>query len=293
MIRSMTGFGKGESKDSVRHFTVEVRSVNNRYNDIIIRMPKHLKYIEDRIKKLIKTKVSRGRVEVYINLEYIGDSDVTVKVDLNLAESYNKALKELCNHTGIKDNVTLSVLTKFPDIINTEKKEEDADEVWNCLKMALEEALDKMIAMRIKEGEELAKDISEKVVDIEDMVSFIEQRSPQVVNEYKEKLWNRIDELLEDKYEIDENRLANEVAIFADKSDINEEVVRLYSHMKQLIDTLKLNGPVGRKLDFLLQEANREVNTIGSKVGDVDIKKKVIEIKSELEKIREQVQNIE
>lgn len=293
MIKSMTGFGKGESTDNIRHFSVEIKSVNHRYNDIIVKMPKHLKYIEDSIIKYIKSKVNRGRIEVYINLKYISQTDVDVRVDLNLANLYNKALKELTNHLNIDESTSLEVLTRFPDVITTEKLEEDENEVWKCLKEALGEALDKMILMRAKEGEELAKDIKLCVKKIIDKVEYIEKRSPLVVSEYKEKLWKRINELLEDKYELDENRLANEVAIFAEKSDINEEIVRLYSHMNQLLSTIESNEPVGRKLDFLLQEANREVNTIGSKTGDIKITNEVIEIKSLLEKIREQVQNIE
>ena len=293
MIKSMTGFGKGESEDNKRHFIVEIKSVNNRYNDINVKMPKHLKYLEDNIIKLIKKKIHRGRVEVYVNLENVGESDIDVRVDLQLAESYNKALRELCNHLNIENNVSIETITKFPDIITTTKKEEEEKAVWDCLKKAVEEALDKLVSMRINEGEELTKDIADRVEEVRKNVMYIKERSPKVVKEYEEKLWNRINEILDGKYEADENKIANEIAIFADKSDVNEELVRLYSHINQLIETLETDKPVGRKLDFLLQETNREVNTIGSKVGDLEITKSVITIKSELEKIREQVQNIE
>lgn len=289
----MTGFGKGESEDNIRHFSVEIKSVNTRYNDIIIKMPKHLTQFEDSIRKLIKSKVNRGRLDVYISLEYIGDSGVDVKVNLPLATSYKKAVENLCDELNINDKVSIDLLTRFPDIITIEKKEDNEDEVWKTLKEAIEIAMEKLIIMRINEGEELAKDIRERAYKIKERVKDIEKRSPEIVVEYKEKLWNRIDELLEDKYELDENRLMNEVAIFADRYDINEEIVRLYSHIDQLLNTLKIDGPVGRKLDFIIQEMNRETNTIGSKVGDIAITNHVIEMKSELEKIREQIQNIE
>ncbi|MGF7057292.1 uncharacterized protein (TIGR00255 family) [Brassicibacter mesophilus] len=293
MIRSMTGFGRGENTDSLRSFTVEIKSVNHRYNDIIVKMPKHLNYLEESIKKLIRNKVTRGRVEIYISLEYISQSDIEVKVDIPLATSYKKAIDVLCNELHIENNINIELLTRFPDVLKTQKREEDEDEIWACLKLAIEDSLNRLISMRIEEGKELANDIILKVKSIESMVKQIEERSPEVVLEYKTKLSNRIKELLEEKYEIDENKLANEVAYFADKCSINEEIVRLYSHINQMVKSLEADVPVGRKLDFLVQEMNREVNTIGSKVGDIDITNKVVDIKSELEKIREQIQNIE
>ncbi|KPU28281.1 hypothetical protein TR13x_02800 [Caloranaerobacter sp. TR13] len=293
MIKSMTGFGRGESRDNIRHFIVEIKSVNHRYNDIIIKMPKHLNYIEDRIRKHIKSKISRGRVEVYINLEYIDESGIKVQVDLPLAKSYKEAVEILNENLYIKDKITIDLIAKFPDVIRVEKKEDDEDEVWNCLKNGLEEALNKLIEMRIREGQELAKDIRLRAKNIVDIVKTIETRSPEVVLEYKNKLRNRIEELLGESYELDESRLANEVAFFADKGNIDEEIVRLYSHVNQLISTLDVDVPVGRKLDFLIQEMNREANTIGSKASDIVITNKVVELKSEIEKIREQIQNIE
>ncbi|WP_429080582.1 YicC/YloC family endoribonuclease [Brassicibacter mesophilus] len=293
LIRSMTGFGRGENTDSLRSFTVEIKSVNHRYNDIIVKMPKHLNYLEESIKKLIRNKVTRGRVEIYISLEYISQSDIEVKVDIPLATSYKKAIDVLCNELHIENNINIELLTRFPDVLKTQKREEDEDEIWACLKLAIEDSLNRLISMRIEEGKELANDIILKVKSIESMVKQIEERSPEVVLEYKTKLSNRIKELLEEKYEIDENKLANEVAYFADKCSINEEIVRLYSHINQMVKSLEADVPVGRKLDFLVQEMNREVNTIGSKVGDIDITNKVVDIKSELEKIREQIQNIE
>lgn len=293
MIRSMTGFGRGESSDNARRFTIEIKSLNHRYIDILIRMPKHLNYLEENIKKLIKSKVTRGRIEVYISLENVEDTNLNVKANLPLARSYKDALESLANELKIIDHISLEMLSKFPDILSVEKKDDDEDEVWNCLEKAFKEALDKMIDMRVSEGIELAKDIKERGLRVNNVLDGVEKRSPVIVKEYKEKLWNRIDELLGGKYEIDEGILANEVAIFADKSSINEEVVRLHSHIRQLNEALDSDESVGRKLDFLAQEMNREANTIGSKVGDIDITNRVVEIKSELEKMREQIQNIE
>lgn len=293
MIKSMTGFGRGESRDNIRHFVVEIKSVNHRYNDIIIKMPKHLNYIEDRIRKHIRSKISRGRVEVYINLEYIDDSGIQVQVDLPLAKSYKEAVETLNEKLCIKDKITIDLIAKFPDVIRVEKREDDEDEVWNCLKTGLEEALNKLLEMRIREGQELAKDIRLRAENIIGIVKAIEARSPEVVLEYKNKLKSRIEELLGDSYELDESRVANEVAFFADKSNIDEEIVRLYSHVNQLISTLDADVPVGRRLDFLIQEMNREANTIGSKASDIVITNKVVELKSEIEKVREQIQNIE
>lgn len=293
MIRSMTGFGRGESFDEVRKFTVEIKTLNHRYSDIIVRMPKHFNYLDEKIKKIIRSKVTRGRVEIYVGFENIGESDVDVKANLSLARSYKDALENLANDLNIVNDISLDILSKFPEVLNLEKKEVDEDEVWKCLKSALEEALEKMIAMRVTEGEELIKDINEHCNTIMDVLSKIEERSPEIVEEHKKKLHTRIEELLEGKYEIDENILANEVAFFADKSNINEEIVRLNSHINQLLKTLESDISVGRKLDFLVQEMNREINTIGSKVSDVKITNNVVEIKSELEKIREQIQNIE
>ncbi len=293
MIRSMTGFGRGESSDKVRKFTVEIKSLNHRYVDIIIRMPKHLNYLEENIKKIIKSKVNRGRIEIYISLDNIEETNLKVKANLSLAKCYKDALESLANELEISNYITLDMLSKFPEVLIVEKKEEDEDEIWNCLEKAFQEALDKMIDMRVLEGKELADDIRERGLKVNNILDFIEKRSPVIVNEYKDKLWNRIDEFLGGKHEIDEGILANEVAVFADKSNINEEIVRLYSHIRQLTNTLDCNESVGRKLDFLAQEMNREANTIGSKVGDIEITNRVVEIKSELEKIREQIQNIE
>lgn len=293
MVKSMTGFGRGENKDEKIQFNVEIKSVNHRYNDTIIRMPRHLSYLEEKIKKIIKKRIKRGRVEVYINLENIGESDLEVNVNLNLAKSYKEALDLLNQELNLDDPIKLESITKYPDIINVEKKEESEDVIWNVLSVAVEDSVKDIYSMRCEEGKKLAHDIKKRLDYIKGLNFKIEDRSPLVVEEYKLKLENRINDLLDNSVEVDESKLANEVAYFADKANITEEIVRLDSHITQLIETLNLDDAIGRKLDFLIQEMNREANTMGSKVGDIEITKYVVEIKSELEKIREQVQNIE
>lgn len=293
MIKSMTGFGRGENSDDLHNFTVEIKTLNHRYNDIIVKMPKHISYFEESVKKIIKEKINRGRVEVFISLEYINQSVIDIKVDLPLAKSYKQAIESIAGELNIDEKVSLDQIVRIPDVIKAEKREEDEDEIWICLKSALEEAIDKMMIMRSEEGKELAKDITMKSANITEMVKEIEKRAPLVVLEYKEKLKARVGELLEKEYKVDDSKLANEVAFFADKSNINEEIVRLYSHINQIISSLQMEEPVGRKLDFLVQEMNREINTIGSKASDLEITKLVVDVKSEIEKIREQIQNVE
>lgn len=293
MLKSMTGFGRGENQDGIHNFNVEIKTVNHRYNDIVVRMPKHLNYLEENIKSLIKEKISRGRVEVYVGLEYIDESNLNIVVDMPLARAYKSELDRIINELNIRDEVKLSHMLALPEIIKKERKEIEEDIVWECLKISLETALDNLIDMRIKEGLMLKKDMESKISKIGENLIEIENRSPLVVIEYKEKLKARIDELLDGDLDIDEDRLNSEIAFFADKADINEEIVRLKSHSNQFLNSLNENEPVGRKLDFILQEMNREINTIGSKSEDLIISNCVVNIKSELEKIREQVQNVE
>jgi uncharacterized protein (TIGR00255 family) len=293
MIKSMTGFGRGESTDGVHNFNLEIKTVNHRYNDIIVKMPKHLSYLEEKIKKIIKNRINRGRVEVYINLEYISESEIDVKVDIPLAKAYKAGLDTIIEELNINENIRLSHLLSISEIIKTERKELDEDITWNCLNNALDTALDSVIKMRTDEGIALKADMEVQLMKIENMINKIEKRSPLVVLEYREKLKERIKELLDVDCNVDEERINYEVVFFADKSDINEEVVRLKSHIKQFLQTLEAKEPVGRKLDFLIQEMNREINTIGSKANDLIISNNVVDIKSELEKIREQVQNVE
>ena len=293
MIKSMTGFGRGESTDGIHNFNIEIKTVNHRYNDMVLKFPKHLSYLEEKIKRRIKNRISRGRVEVYINLEYISQSAMEVKVDIPLAKAYKTGLELILEELNLEDDIKLSHIMSLSEIIKTERKELDEDITWDCLKTALDKALEKVIDMREKEGVILKRDMEYQVEKIKKMVKEIEKRSPLVVEEYKEKLKERIKELLDDEYNLDEERLNNEIAFFADKSDINEEIVRLNSHINQFLQTLENGESIGRKLDFIIQEMNREINTIGSKASDLVIGNYVIDVKSELEKMREQAQNVE
>ncbi len=293
MVKSMTGFGRSEANDFERRFVVEIKSVNHRYNDMVVRMPKRLTYLEERLKEIIKKEVRRGRVEVFITLENIGESDTKISLNSPLAKQYLQCLEMMRDQFNIKDDISVSLLSKFPDVLKVEPREEDEDEIWNCLKEAIEKAVQMLVEMRKTEGNKLAEYISDRCQYIEKIVHFIEKRAPQVVLEYKVKLKDRMNEIIEDTIPIDESRLSMEVALFADRSSIDEEIVRLKSHIHQVAVTLKDDQPIGRKLDFLIQEMNREINTIGSKSSDLEIINNVVEIKSELEKIREQVQNIE
>lgn len=293
MIRSMTGFGRGEGKNDIHNFKVEIKAVNHRYNDISVKMPRHISYLEEEIKKMVKSKISRGKVDVYINLEYIGESSTEIKVDIPLAKAYKLAFEELSNELGLKDNIKLNNIINMSDIIKTERKEVDEDIVWNSLKRALDIALLDITSMKVTEGHALKLDMNMRLELIENRVLDIEKRSPLVVEEYREKLSERIKALLDQDVNLDEDRIAHEVVFFVDKSNIDEEIVRLKSHINQFLNILEELEPVGRKLDFLIQEMNREINTIGSKANDMIISQDVVEIKSEIEKIREQVQNVE
>lgn len=289
----MTGYGRGEFQESSKSFTVEIKTINHRYNDILVKMPKHISHLEEMIKRNIKDKVNRGRVEVYINMESVEGNDMEVSVNLALAKSYKKASEKISRELSISGELSLESIMKFPDVLKAEKVEEDEDQLKNVLEGALERAIDALVEMRSKEGEKLQEDMLKKLETIEEVVSGIEARATLVVDEYRERLNQRISDMLENKYELDETRLANEVAYFADKAGIDEELVRLRSHISQLRATVQSEGAVGKKLDFIVQEMNRETNTIGSKVGDIDITNSVVEIKTEIEKIREQIQNVE
>lgn len=293
MLKSMTGFGRGESGNSDYNFIVEIKTVNHRYNDIVVRMPKHINYLEEKIKSVIKNKIKRGRVEVYIDLQYLNDSNLDIKIDMALAKSYKLEIDRMMKELNIKDEVKLHHMLMFPEIIKKEKKECEEDVIWQCLKIGLDDALDNVVDMRIKEGAILKKDMENQIYKIEENLLVIEKRAPMVILEYRDKLKTRVNELLDREINVDEDRLNYEIAFYADKSDINEEIVRLKSHSNQFLDSLNQWEPVGRKLDFILQEMNREINTIGSKSEDLIISNCVVNIKSELEKTREQVQNVE
>lgn len=293
MAISMTGFGRGEYKDDNYHFLVECKTINHKYADINIRLPRKLSFLEDKARILIKDYIKRGRVDLYIKLDLLGSEDVNLKFDEELATQYMSILKQIKDKFDVVDDISVMNIAKFPDVIKTEEKEDDEDKLWSMLKVALENALLKLKEMRSEEGQKLAMDIQNRSDLLKNYIEDIEKYSYNVVIDYKEKLKNRISDILEDPSIIDENRLAQEVAIYADKSSITEEIVRFKSHIEQLKNTVVKNESIGRKIDFLIQEMNRETNTIGSKSGNLLITNLVIGIKTELEDIREQVQNIE
>jgi len=292
-IVSMTGFGKGEYSDERYKFILEIKTVNNRYNDIHIRMPRHIRFLEENIRKTIKDDINRGRVDVSVNMEVVEGTDIEVKPNIDLAVKYKKAIDELAEVLGKNEELHLRDYINLNDIIEIKNEDINEERTWDCLNKALEQGLNTLNEMRILEGKELAQDMINNIEKIIETLNDITSGSKNVVNEYKSKLETRINEILKDEYNIDENRLYNEIAIYADKVDINEEIIRLESHIKQLKQTISKGGTIGRKLDFILQEANREINTIGSKTQDLDITKNIIEVKNLIEKIREQAQNIE
>lgn len=293
MIKSMTGYGKGEAENELFRLKIELKSVNHRYLDINIKSPRYLIYLEERIKKFIKGDLSRGKIDVFINLDFINQSSIDVKVDLPLASNFKKELDSLIIELGIDDKVRLSNILQISDIIKTEKKDLDEDLTWETLQNALSVALANITQMREYEGKQLKSDILLKLEEIELITNKIELRAPLVVEEYRIKLNERIKNLMDDSNFADYDRLALEVAIISDKSSIDEEIIRLRSHINQFREILNQTSAVGRKLDFLIQEFNREINTIGSKSSDSDIINAVVDLKSEVEKIREQIQNIE
>ena len=293
MAISMTGFGRGEYKDDNYYFLVECKTINHKYCDINIRLPRKISFLEDKARNFVKNHIKRGRVDIYIKLDLLGSEDVNLKFDESLANQYVNILKEIRDKYDLVDDISVMNIAKFPEIIKTEEKEEDEDLLWSMLSKALEQTLVNLTEMRSEEGKILANDVLERCNLLRNIIEEVEKYSHTVVLDYKEKLNNRISEILENPSLVDENRLAQEVAIYADKSSITEEIVRFKSHIEQLKSTIVKNESIGRKIDFLIQEMNRETNTIGSKSSDLNITNLVVEIKSELEKIREQIQNIE
>ena len=292
MIKSMTGYGKSEQTIDSLNVTVEIKSVNHRYFEFSARVPREYGFLEEKLKKYCNSLITRGKVECYVSVEDLEEREMEVNVNETLAAGYVKALKELSERFGLKDDISTVTLSRYPDIITLHKASEDEERIWNAVKTVAETAVSKFIEMRETEGSKLRGDILSRADYIIECVEFIEGRSPETVREYNEKLKQRMKELLGDAA-VDEQRLLNEAAIYADKIAVDEETVRLRSHISQLREFMNSSEAIGRKLDFLVQEINREANTIGSKAQDVDIAKKVIAIKAEVEKIREQVQNIE
>ena len=296
MIKSMTGFGRGEYADETGKVTVEIRAVNHRYLDISVKMPRRYSFAEEAIKAAIKEKLSRGKVEVNVSIDNAGKSDSDVKLDADLAAKYYDALSTLRDsfEFGEESKVSLSLLARMPDVIKTSAAEEDEETMTQRLVSATRKAAEDICAMRETEGAKLAADLEARAGIVSDIRARIEKRAPEIEKEYAAKFKARVEELLDGVYEVPEERIALEAAIFADKANITEELVRLDSHVSQLRAFLKTDGEaIGKKIDFLIQEMNREANTIGSKSNDREITSMMLDLKAEIEKIREQVQNIE
>ena len=293
MIRSMTSFGRSNSEEGKKRvFTVEMKSVNSRYLDVNIRMTKSIISLEEEIRKMISNSLNRGKVDVFINIKNYNEGAGVPKVDINLAQGYLQCLKEIEEKLNIKNDISVMQIARFPEVITMIEEEDKIDEIWEELKPLISSSLDMMINMREVEGEKLKEDILIKINQIEELVSKVEEFADSIPKVFKQKLEERLKDLL-GNVEVDENRIATEVCILADKATVDEEIIRLNSHINQVRETLKLNEPIGRKLDFIVQEMNRETNTIGSKSSDIKMTNIVIDIKNILEKIREQVQNIE
>lgn len=295
MIRSMTGFGRGEYSDGKRNVICEIRTVNHRYADISVKMPKRYSFAEEKIKALIKERVRRGKVEVSIIVENLTEGDITIRLNSPVAQQYIENLKELKERYGLTGEIDLKLVSSMPDVLKAIPDVEDEEEVTAVICESVKAAVSRLDEMRTTEGAKLAEDLLMRGELIREIVKKIEKRAPLVAEEYREKLEARIRELIEDKVDIPADRILVEAAVFADKANITEELVRLDSHMIQLKAFLTESGEgtVGKKLDFLVQEMNREANTIGSKANDLEITSLMLETKSEIEKIREQVQNIE
>lgn len=292
MLKSMTGFGRGEVVVGGKRVTVEIKSVNHRYSEVAVRLPRAYSGLEEKIRRRVLTQAARGRFDVSINVVHEGEKSTLVKVDKELAIAYHKSLREIGELLQISPEITAEQLSRLPGVFTLQEPEEDLDELWVGLETAIAAAMAELTGMREAEGTRLEADILQRIAKIEQFAGVIMAQEPRVVEAYRERLGTRIKELAGENL-VDEGRLATEVAIFAERCNITEELVRLNSHLKQMHRLILSAEPSGRKLDFLLQELNRETNTIGSKANDAEISHTVVEIKSELEKIREQIQNIE
>ena len=292
MVLSMTGYGRAGAVLHGRDIKVELRSVNSRYLEYSSRLPRSCFFLEDKLKKLVAARVSRGKVELSLSIQNVIAADTVVSVNWGLAEGYRAALTSMVERMDLKNDVTVGMLARFPDVLTQTAAPTDEDALWQDVESIANQAIDAFVAMRAAEGEKLKADVESRLQNVEALVGQIEQATEGRVKAYSDRLYARLQELLEDR-NIEESRLVTEAAIFADKTAIDEETVRLHSHVAQYRQILELNEPIGRKLDFLTQELNRESNTIGSKCQDVAITRLVVELKSEIEKIREQIQNIE
>lgn len=292
MLKSMTGYGRNEEVLAGKKIMFEIKSVNHRYSDYTVKVPRYYGFLEDRIRAYISQYISRGKVDIFVNVESYDTADKNISLNEGLAEEYLKALCELRDKFNLRDDISTMSVARYADIFKTEHLEEDEEQLWKLVRTAAEPAVKAFVAMREREGERIERDLTERIEYMKTLAAKIDERSPETVREYSERLYAKIKELL-GTAEIDEARILTETAIFADKIAVNEELVRLGSHFDEFYEIISKNEPAGRKLDFLVQEINREINTTGSKANDMEIARLVIELKGETEKLREQIQNIE
>lgn len=292
MLKSMTGYGRAQHLDEKMKITVEIKSVNHRFLEPLVKLPRKYSLLEERIKDTLRTQLHRGRVDIWIGIEELSQQSGILKVDKELAIDYYNSLRELAKLAGISEEITVYELSSLEGVVTLQEQEADLESIWEKVQTPFVEALNQLMAMRIKEGERLGEELLNRAGILRDILSEIEARTPEVEAAYQARLQERISSIA-GEIDVDPNRLAAEVALFAEKSDITEEIVRFKSHLRQLEESIASQEPVGRKMDFLMQELNREVNTMGSKSPDLRVSQKVVEAKSEIEKMREQIQNIE
>lgn len=292
MIKSMTGFGRSEIVKGNRKISVEIKSVNHRYLEAGIKMPKKLNVFESRMRDLLKKYATRGKIDIFINYEDDSESQVNLKFNQNIADEYMAIFNNMSEKYNLKNDMTVGGLARFPEVITMDEVQEDEEELWHFIEEAMKAALEQFVNTRILEGENLKKDLLGKLDHMEELVAFVEKRSPEIMKEYRSKLESKVKELLGDTT-IDESRIATEVIIYADKICVDEETVRLRSHIEHARKCLNEDGSIGRKMDFIAQEMNREANTTLSKANDIEISNAAIDLKTEIEKVREQIQNIE
>lgn len=292
MIKSMTGFGRSKYENELREYIVEIKSVNSRYNDTNIKMSRAISYLEEKVKKFVTNNTNRGKIEVYVGFTNNSEKGKEIKINSELAQRYIEELKKLASKNEIIDNISIMEISKLPDVLSIKTNEDDEEIIWKEVEICLNDALKNFSQMRETEGEKINKDLEIRIKNISNKLDGIAQISSGLVNEYIVRLEKRINEILKDST-MDESRLAQEIVIYADKSSIEEEITRLRSHISQFLGLLNEDNAVGKKIDFLIQEMNREVNTIGSKANNLNITNSVIDMKTELENIREQVQNVE
>ena len=292
MVKSMTGFGRCEISEGTRKMTVEMKSVNHRYLDVNMKMPKKLNFFDASIRNLLKTYIQRGKVDLFITFEDNAETNFSLKYNQELAGEYLKYLQQMAEQFGLENDIRVSTLSRYPEVLSMEEVQVDEEELWNLLEKTLKGACEQFVETRIKEGENLKRDLLAKLDEMLENVEYISVRSPEIVGEYRRKLEDKVRELLDDAH-IEESRLATEITIFADKICVDEEIVRFRSHIEHTKATLEEGGAAGRKLDFIAQEMNREANTILSNANDLEVSIHAIDLKTEIEKAREQIQNIE